>query len=173
MKILLANKDFHSKLFLYLFYIITILYYYSLFLFYILYYYYFSESDFDRRIPNDIRGDLEARMKEREELMRTKFERDREHILKDRRGFDPKSISPDGDFPEDPSRHEYHRHSPEDLHRIHKDISERHQELIDHRQKVYFILQLFFSLTLINLFICRILLIVLNQLDFHQKKKLN
>lgn len=74
-------------------------------------------------------------MKEREDMMRSKFDRDHDNILRDRRGFDPRTVSTDGQIPED-ALHHFQRHSAEDLHRVHKDISDRHQELIDHRKKV-------------------------------------
>jgi hypothetical protein len=98
----------------------------------------FRSQDFDRHnVPEDFRGDMEARMKEREEVMRARFERDRENILKGRRGFDPSAV--DGDtagIPEDIMQNYHQRHSHDELHRVHKDIAERHKELIEHRQRV-------------------------------------
>ena len=94
-----------------------------------------SEGDFNRKIPGDIRGDIESRMKSREEEMRSRFDRDRENLLRDRRGYDPKATYTDGEIPNDPTQHHLYKH-PDDINRVHKDISERHKELIDHRQKV-------------------------------------
>lgn len=96
-----------------------------------------SDGDVDRRIPGDIHGDLQNRMREREDMMRARFDRDREAVLNDRRGYDPKATSVHGDIPED-LHQRFRRHSPEDLNGVHKDIAERHQELITHRQNVCF-----------------------------------
>lgn len=94
-----------------------------------------EEADFDMsHLPEDIRSDMESRMREREEIMRARFDRDREGILRGKNRFDPSSF--EGSDHDEIMRHHMHHHSMDELHRVHKDISERHKELIDHRQKV-------------------------------------
>lgn len=100
-----------------------------------------EDTDFDTsHLPPDVRAEMESRMREREEIIRARYGRDREDILKQRGRSDPRgSVGLGGDIDEEHDeilRHHIHRHSKDELHRVHKDISERHKELIDHRQKV-------------------------------------
>jgi hypothetical protein len=73
-------------------------------------------------------------MREREEIMRARFDRDRDGIMRTRPGAGVETE--DEGSPDDVIRRHVHHHSMDELHRAHKDISARHQELIDHRQKV-------------------------------------
>jgi hypothetical protein len=111
------------------------------------------DTDFDTsQLPSDVRADMEARMREREEIMRARYGRDRESLLKERGRLGPRGsvgtgMDVDGEDTEHDEilRHHIHRHSKDELHRVHKDISERHKELIDHRQKVSLSISLTFS----------------------------
>jgi hypothetical protein len=103
-----------------------------------------QDTDFDTsRLPSDVRAEMESHMREREEIMRAKYGRDRESLLNQRGRSGPRgAVSEQGDVDgedmeqDEILRHHIHRHSKDELHRVHKDISERHKELIDHRQKV-------------------------------------
>jgi hypothetical protein len=84
-------------------------------------------------------SEFEARMRERESQMREKFQKDKDNFMRDGKFRSPPDTdsfgaSRPGDMHD---LHNLHRqHSMGDMGNIHKDISERHKELIDHRKKV-------------------------------------